>query len=230
MCVLHASVVEVNGEAIGFLGHIGAGKSSLAAAFYSLGHRLVADDNAAIQIIDGQPIVTPGYPSVKLFPEIANSLGFCQSELHALHPSQNKFAGTVKKGFSQTPLLLRRIYILGRSYDPGITRLSQLEAVVELIRNSVPVRWSHQGDARQLEQCGEIGRQVPVFAVKTFNDLASLAQVAGMVRQHCAGASEIRPLDSASSRLKRAPLAHSPSHYRTSGQPEAMLSNPRERR
>ena len=41
---LHATVVAVDGQAVGFLGDTGRGKSTLAAAFLSAGARLLTDD------------------------------------------------------------------------------------------------------------------------------------------------------------------------------------------
>ena len=152
MCVLHASVIEAQGTAIAFLGHIGAGKSSTAAAFYARGHRILNDDNAAIQMCSGTPLVVPGFPYIKLFPAIASSLGFQIGDLRILHETQVKLAGPVHSGFSDRPLPLRTIYVLGRDHSKDMTRLSPLNATMQLIRNSVPTRWGQRGDSRHLEQ------------------------------------------------------------------------------
>lgn len=185
MCVLHASVVEVDGKAIAMMGHVGAGKSSVAGALYAAGHRVLSDDNAAIQVSDGPPSVTPAYPFVKLFPAIASMLGFHNGALRQLHTSQSKMAGSVRNGFSAAPSPLSRIYILGRDHEPTVKRLTTLEATVELIRNAVPTRWGHPGNAGQLQLCGAVARQVPVFTLRTFADLAGLPQVAHALEQHC---------------------------------------------
>jgi hypothetical protein len=174
MCVLHASVIELQGAAVACLGHIGAGKSSTAAALYARGHRILTDDNAAIQLGTGVPLVVPGYPYVKLFPSIAASLGFEGSNLAILHETQAKMAGAVTRGFSDRALPLRTIYILGHDHAPEITQLSPLDATIQLIRNAVPTRWGHPGDGRQLQQCAAIANQVPAFAVRTFRDIAEL--------------------------------------------------------
>src|SRR5581483_1418909 len=137
MCVLHASVVELDGQAIAIMGHVGAGKSSVAGALYAAGHRVLSDDNAAIQISDGLPSVIPAYPFVKLFPAVASMLGFHNGSLRQLHASQSKMAGSVRNGFTTTPSRLSRIYILGRDHEPVVRRLSTLAATVELIRNAV---------------------------------------------------------------------------------------------
>jgi hypothetical protein len=183
-CVLHASVVEVDGSAVAFLGAVGAGKSSVAAAMYSRGHRVLTDDNAAIEWATGTPMVVPSYPSVKLYPEIASSLGFRNGTLSVLHASLPKMAGTVAAGFVQTPLPLRRLYFLGRDCNSEVTPIPTLQAAVELIRDSVPTRWGYPGDARQFEQCGYVAKQVPAFALRTFKDLSSLPSFAEKVDSH----------------------------------------------
>ncbi len=185
LCVLHSSVIEVHGSALAFLGRVGAGKSSIAAALYSRGHRVLTDDNAAIDFSSGIPMVVPSYPSVKLFPAIASSLGFHNGSLTALHSSSAKVAGAVPDGFVEKPLPLRGLFFLGRESDAGITRLTQLhQTVMELVVNSVPTRWGHPGDARHLQQCGWIATQVPAFTLRTFPDLASLPLLAETVENH----------------------------------------------
>ena len=183
LTVLHASVIEINGGAVACMGPIGVGKSSIAAAFYSRGYRILTDDNAAIRLTSGIPAVMPGYPYVKLFPTIAASLGFEASNLASLHSTRSKMAGTVTNRFSDGPLPLRTIYVLGR--EPGtITRVSPLPATMHLIRNAVPTRWGHCGDAHQLQQCGAIVNQVPVFTVPTFRDLTDIPTLLDALENH----------------------------------------------
>ena len=184
-CVLHASVIEIDGGAIALMGQIGAGKSSLAGALYLRGYRVVADDNAAVNAAGPAPMVAPGYPYLKLFPAIASSLGFQERALGVLHSSQVKISGAVTKGFAHSPLPLRRVYILDREHNGGVTQLSPLQVTIELIRNSVPTRWGHAGNARHLQQCARIGAQVPAFIVKTFSDLTSVQTVAETLERHC---------------------------------------------
>jgi len=69
---LHSSAVVVGGRAVAFLGDCGYGKSSLAAACISRGHRLLTDDLlVAEETADGW-IVHPGPSRMKLYPEMAD--------------------------------------------------------------------------------------------------------------------------------------------------------------
>jgi hypothetical protein len=190
LTVLHASVIEVQGGAVACVGPIGAGKSSTAAAFYSRGYRILTDDNAAIELASGVPVVAAGYPYVKLFPSIAASLGFEKSSLESLHETRSKIAGDVTKGFFECPVPLRTIYVLERNQSPSpraIIRLSPLQATMQLIRNAVPTRWGYRGEARQLQQCSAIANHVPVFAVTTFHDIADLPGLVDALEYHQTG-------------------------------------------
>jgi hypothetical protein len=185
MCVLHASVVEIEGRSIALMGQVGVGKSSLAGALYARGHRVLADDNAAILLSDGPPAVTPACPYLKLFPAVASVLGFQNGALRMLHASQAKMAGAVTQGFITSPTSLSRIYVLGRHYQPEVKRLSPLAATIELIRNAVPTRWAYPGDAGQLQRCGVVARQIPAFTLRTFTNLVALPGLARAVEQYC---------------------------------------------
>jgi hypothetical protein len=67
--VLHASAVEIDGAAVGFLGGRGAGKSTMAAALLRRGYPLLTDDILAVSLEDGSPRVLPGFPQLKLWPD-----------------------------------------------------------------------------------------------------------------------------------------------------------------
>jgi hypothetical protein len=76
LLVLHGSAVTINGKAVIFLGDRGAGKSTTAAAFHSSGHSVLEDDTVAIRFSNGQPMVVPGVPQLRLSPDAVRALGF----------------------------------------------------------------------------------------------------------------------------------------------------------
>ena len=183
-CVLHASVVEICGEAVAILGPMGAGKSSVAASLYARGHNIVSDDNAAI-LSDGEiPVVLSAYPRVKLFPEIASALGFTAEARTVLHSSQIKVGCAIDDRFTPRSVPLSKLYILERREARDIFPISPMQTVIELIRNVVPTRWGYPGDANQLLKCGALARRVPAFTVKTFSNLGSLPALAADLEQH----------------------------------------------
>src|SRR4051812_43448095 len=139
--VLHASVVRIGPTAAALLGHVGAGKSSSAAALHARGHAVVTDDNAAISFTPDQTLVTPAFPFLKIFPAIAEAIGCDEASLTRMHYSQPKYVSPVNHDFPRTPVPLSRIYILTRDMDEPIVPVSRAETIIELVRNSVPTRW-----------------------------------------------------------------------------------------
>lgn len=72
--VLHASCVVVDGNAYGFLGRSGRGKSTLAAAFARFGHAFLTDDGMVIEA-DGNGVkVRPYLASIRLLPDSQGAL------------------------------------------------------------------------------------------------------------------------------------------------------------
>ena len=69
---LHATVVEIDGEGVAFLGGSAFGKSTVAASFLEAGHRLVTDDLLVLQQSGTTIWAYPGPPRIKLFPDIAS--------------------------------------------------------------------------------------------------------------------------------------------------------------
>jgi hypothetical protein len=68
---LHATAVVVDGQAIGFLGDSGYGKSSLAAAFVAAGYRLLTDDLLVLRPEGSGLVAFPGPQRIKLVPHVA---------------------------------------------------------------------------------------------------------------------------------------------------------------
>ncbi|MDQ1470647.1 MAG: hypothetical protein QOJ99_2127 [Bryobacterales bacterium] len=184
--VLHSSVVCLNGLAVAFLGHVGAGKSSTAAALHARGHAVVADDNAAIDLEAGQLAVTPAFPFLKVFPAIADALGFADDSLTQMHFSQPKSVRPFRDSFPVEPVPLSRIYVLTREPIQSIERLGNSEAVIELIRNSVPTRWKQPGGAAHLQACALLAARFPVYRIRTFDTLPEIPELAARIEQHCA--------------------------------------------
>ncbi len=205
--VLHSSVVDLGGYAIGFTGMVGAGKSTLATAFRARGYKILADDNAAIdvgqasrpaqfdKIENGQagrpappsaPRVWPAFPSLRVYPAVARSLGFGPSALRPVHVSQVKQAHAVADAFSPGPLPLGAVYVLDRDFEGPPRRIQAVESMKELIRHSVPTRWGVAGNARHLRLCARLAGKVPLFRIGTFRALAEIPGIASSVEQHAA--------------------------------------------
>jgi hypothetical protein len=182
---LHASSVDVEGEAIAFVGEQGEGKSTMAAAMCAKGHRLLADDITAVQATgtDG-PCVYPGYPQLKLWPDAVRSLGEDPDTLPQLVPIMQKRGRRVIKAFAAEPLSLRRIYVLDGGDVPEIRALKPQEALVELLRHTYGrdlFRAVETGS--HFLRCTSVVNKVPVNGLRRPYSLSRLSDLVQLVEE-----------------------------------------------
>ena len=138
LLTLHGSCVATDGGAVGFVGHSGWGKSTLAVHLVSRGYRLLCDDVLAVEFGGGEPAAVPGYPQVKLREDSAarHVEGF--GALRAAHAQTDKRLYACAADFQTAAVPLRKIYVLegeARSED-AVRTLTDQEALVELLRHT----------------------------------------------------------------------------------------------
>jgi hypothetical protein len=181
---LHASAVALDGGAVAFLGGPGWGKSTLAAALYARGHGILADDVTAVDADAGSPMVFPGFPQLKLWPEAAAALGDAPETLPRIHPMLEKRARPAGRGFPEAPLPLRRIHVLARGPAHEIEPLRPQEALLELVRHSYCARLLQALDARRhFLHCARLANCVPVCRLKGERSLSALPDLAHLVEE-----------------------------------------------
>jgi hypothetical protein len=137
---LHASVAEVDGGAVAFLGGTQQGKSTLAAALMQRGHTLLSDDCCVIHRTTAGFDVIPTYPGLRLFPETVRHV-FGERK----HPSADVAHYSTKQRIvpesAGTParVPLRCVYTLAaRDASAGVRHLridarSRRDAVLDLV-------------------------------------------------------------------------------------------------
>lgn len=181
--VLHASSVEIDGVAVAFMTHSGGGKSTMADAFHSRGYSLLTDDVMAIDLSGEEPMVIPSFPQVKLLPDAASAIGHDVQSLPLLHPDSPKLAHQLSEGFNQTPLPLKRLFVLEMGTELEIVPLSPQESFVELVRNSraVALLNAPEFSSDHLHQCTKLYQQVPICTLRRKRDLAALPDVVKLV-------------------------------------------------
>jgi hypothetical protein len=184
LLVLHASAVQINNRALVLLGASGSGKSSLAAALYSRGHYLIADDVSGVQVRDNSILIFPAYPQLKLSPEAAASLGLNSHDLFRLHETEEQFGLGVRQGFSTQPVKLGAIYLLSDEHAHGIDTLAPQEAVVELIRHSLPTRFCQPGDQTHFLKCINIVTNIPFFCLNKASSIHWMPELAFRLEEH----------------------------------------------
>ncbi len=129
----HASSVAIDGGAlVAFLGHTGAGKSTLASSLARAGTDLLfSDDCLALEPAADHILAHPSYASTRLWPESADALFADRDALPLASPRTAKLRAALPA--APEPLELRRLYLV-ESADgaPTITRLSRRAALIAL--------------------------------------------------------------------------------------------------
>jgi hypothetical protein len=184
--ILHASAVDIGGNAVSFLGGQGWGKSTLAAALYSRGHGILADDVTTIHMDSVGPMVVPGYPQLKLWPNSIVALGQAPEALPVVHPDFTKRALRVASGFTDAPSPLKRIYVIAPGQHVQVESLSPQEALIELIRHSYAARFGKQllqatGMATHFKQCARLAQNTSVFRFRRPASLSVLDEHVSML-------------------------------------------------
>jgi hypothetical protein len=181
MLALHGCVLQIDGKAIAILSESGGGKSSLAAVLHARGHAFLADDLAAVDWPSGRAMLFPGYPQIKLSPEIAEFIGIPFSRLPELDPEEPKRAWKTGGLFSTAPVPLNRVFILSEGDVRTGDALRTQQAVVELIRHSYPARLLHAPDGAHLRQCTRLAGEIPLGCLKRAEDLSGLSRQADWI-------------------------------------------------
>jgi hypothetical protein len=186
--LLHASAVAVAGEAILFLGSSGRGKSTTAAALRARGHGLVTDDVAVLRAEESPPMVYPGFPQLKLWPEALVSLGDDPEKLPRWNPFLEKRARPAATEFSPSPLPLKKIYVLDEGDAPGILPLGPQEAFAELVRHTYGSDYGLQptmgvGTAPHFFRCKSIIDKVAIRSLRRQKSLSQLPHLVQLLEE-----------------------------------------------
>lgn len=128
IAVFHASTVSINGTAVSFLGPPHSGKTAIASSFCSLGCRMVDDDILAFRLKGNTSSVLPGYPMIKLWPNLLKLLNISLDQVRPVFPGQDKRVYRLEC-FSSHPLPLGAIYVLEESDSLKIEKLAPVHAV-----------------------------------------------------------------------------------------------------
>ena len=180
---LHANAVEIDGQAVAFMGASGSGKSTLAAWFHDHGYKVIADDVCVIGF-DGQgvPHVAPGLPRLRLWKEALEASGRVTSDFH------RAWEGAEEWDKFEVPLspdlvvegkrTLRGIYLLKPADRFEIRELRGARAAQALIENTYRGRSIvvAAGPRLHWEACMRVVEQVPVFELERPLGLSRIAQ------------------------------------------------------
>jgi hypothetical protein len=186
--VLHASSVVIDGAAVAFMAESGWGKSTLAEAFHAQGYGILTDDVMAIQFDSHTPLVIPSFPQIKLWPDAAASLGHNPESLPLLNTETEKRVHRLSDRFLQTPVPLKRLYVLAIGTQHEIVSLSPQESFVELVRHSREVNVLNAPEflGAHLHQCTRLIQQVPMRRLQRQHSLSALPDLIRLIENDAA--------------------------------------------
>jgi hypothetical protein len=184
---LHGTAVVVDGEAIGFLGDCGYGKSTLGAAFLRLGYPVLTDDLMVLERTASGYAVHPGMPRIKLFPSVARRVLGIERSGTRLNDGTSKLILPLGDGQAfHSPARLRALYVLnepavaprGAAARLELTPLSPGAAFVEVLRASfnTDVR-DRDRLVRQFRFAGRVAPTIPVHRLSYPRSLSRLPAV-----------------------------------------------------
>jgi hypothetical protein len=176
---LHATCVVVDGQAFGFLGQPGDGKSTLAASFLDAGHQLLTDDLLVLADEGGQLLSYPGLPRIKLMPEAAKRVFPTADHGVPMNRTTSKLVLPVAHGsFSNRPLPLRRLYVLDEGRSISVRELSSEDAFLALTEHTYNAAVADRARLEQhLEFVERVYGALGVSVLRFPRDYGSLAEV-----------------------------------------------------
>ncbi len=192
LAVLHASVVAIDGQAVGFVGAKSAGKSTMAASLHARGHNLLSDDILAVDLSQSRPVALPGFPYFKLWPDSVAALGHVAESLPRLRPELEKRGYHLTDGFSSAPVPLKGIYVLDRGPEAAIEPIHPQQALLELMPHWYGARFGMEllqalGVSTHFLQCAALARDVPIYRFSRPRSLSGLPDVARLLEKQIVG-------------------------------------------
>jgi hypothetical protein len=179
--VLHASSVNINGHAVAFSGFKGYGKSTTAVAFYNEGYPIVSDDYIAIKFDNNKPLISPGFPSLRLSNESRKAIGF--DKFNSDNKTDKKYA-SVPKSFSRDIIPLKKVYILQRSEKSRIIHLNPQKAFMELIKNTFGIYMFSKSELPDnFFQCERLLKQVDVSILEIPDTIERIPEIVRIVQE-----------------------------------------------
>jgi hypothetical protein len=188
-CVsLHASAVVLNGSAVALAGPAGAGKSTTAAAFAELGHRVLAEDVVTLDDRGDCFLIQPAYPCIRLWPESVEAL-YGPNDLPKLTPNwEKRYLDLTQEryDFQTHPLPLSAIYLLGERSDdkdaPLIRELTKTEAMISLVANTYTTYlMDKQMRAREFELLSRMLKTIPVREIVPHTSATKIPELCRLI-------------------------------------------------
>lgn len=198
--VFHASVVELDRGAVGFLAASGRGKSTLAAAFAAGGARFLADDGMVLEEAAAGFRVLPGDPSLRLREDSRRALALSGVDLAGgpVLARKERLPAQARLAHCGQPRPLVAAFVLGQGgcEEIRIRRLSGVQAFAEWVGHAFildvdDAPWL----AAHFDAVSRLSAAVPCHALDYPRRFADLGRLRGAVAELVAA--HVRPRDEA---------------------------------
>lgn len=170
---LHGSTVDMGAFCITFVGHSGAGKTSLASGFIERGFRILSDDVSRIDIIGGVRFVYPSYPSQKIWKDALTQLEIDHDPQKRILKRMEKLYVNDRERFSLTEKPIRAVVEIQpvEVSEPVLMQLKNPDALNVLITHSYrqEIMGQYTDLGAHLRFCSELVMAVPVYRLLRSN-------------------------------------------------------------
>ncbi|TAM69483.1 MAG: hypothetical protein EPN48_08990 [Microbacteriaceae bacterium] len=164
--VLHGSAVEFDGAAVGFVGHSGQGKTTMATALCAEGASVVTDDVLVVDQLPQGPFVRRGSSELRLRSGSESLIeGLHQVESVRMSADERRVIAPGSTGFDHAPLRALVIPCPTRDGSPfRLERLAKPQAAVALLQYPRLMGWQDAAVAQaSFRHIVSIASAVPVF-------------------------------------------------------------------
>ncbi|MEM1156220.1 MAG: hypothetical protein AAGI44_18955 [Pseudomonadota bacterium] len=206
---IHATVLSIEGRAVGLVGRSGVGKSTLAAALLSRGASFLSEDMLALHELDGRPAAFPGLQSLQLWPDALDAL-----DMPAAHHWQRVVPGFEKRLIpvshfeagcgGNAPVILDSLFLLDRAQkgvQPAISGLGFIDASMMLVihSSSLDIPRVLRLEQQRFERCAGIVRGIFCKKLTFPTDLSCVDRLCALIEAEVSqsGASVVSPAQQA---------------------------------
>lgn len=180
MLPLHAATALVKGRAVAFAGESGAGKSTLVAHLGERGYPILSDDVTVVTLgRHRRPVAHAGVRLIKLWADALQFLGCDSRGLLRDHSGLQKFHLPINGLDPAVSFPLREVYVLTDGPEVTLRRLSGLQSVAALARNTYRLRIGRAlgSTPSHFEVCTRISQTASVKIVRRPRTVESIPEL-----------------------------------------------------
>ncbi len=185
--VLHASAIEINRQAVAFMGTSGAGKSSIAAAFVAAGHKMVVDDVTSIDIQNNVPYVYQGFPYIKLVNGTLALSNLRNNKIEYSDHLEDKTGFRIIDAPTSDRIPLACIFVIKSGEGIEHRQYDFQQSLIELVRHSLPPTLVRLDRSAHFTRCIKVVNSIPIFELTRTTDMDRLGDLVVHIESYISG-------------------------------------------